>query len=203
MQDRRVMNRRRKFIFGFTAAAAALCAAVLLTPAWTEVMQEDIAGRAGVELAESRIVIRKKARTLELYDGERLTKVYTMALGFAPEGDKEKEGDGKTPEGDFYVFTKNSKSKFHLSIGLSYPSVDDAQRGLKDRLISLQEHDAIVGAIERKEMPPQKTALGGEIYIHGGGAGSDWTWGCIALENKDIEEIFAAIKQGIRVSIVP
>ena len=203
MQDRSMMNRRRKLIFGFTAAVAALCAAVLLTPALTEVMQEDITWRAGVELADPRIVIRKKARTLELYDGERLTKVYTMALGFAPEGDKEKEGDGKTPEGDFYVFTKNAKSKFHLSIGLSYPSIDDADRGLKNGLIGRREYDAIVGAIERKEMPPQKTALGGEIYIHGGGAGSDWTWGCIALANEDIEEVYAVIKQGIRVSIVP
>jgi len=152
---------------------------------------------------DPRIVIRKETRTLEAYDGDVLKKTYAIALGFAPSGDKEIEGDGKTPEGEFYVFTKNPQSKFHLSIGISYPSTDDAQRGFAGGLISKAERDAIILAIDAKKMPPQKTKLGGEIYLHGGGTDKDWTWGCVALKNEDIEELFAAIPVGTRVTILP
>ncbi len=81
------------------------------------------------ELQRPEIVIRKKQRVLEVYDSGKLIKSFTIVLGFQPVGDKEVEGDGKTPEGEFYVFTKNAKSKFHLSLGLSYPSKEDAERG--------------------------------------------------------------------------
>jgi len=151
---------------------------------------------------DPRIVIRKEQRVLEAYEGEVLKKTYAVALGFAPSGDKETEGDGKTPEGEFYVFTKNPQSKFHLSIGVSYPSKDDAQRGFEKGLITKAERDAIISAIDAKKTPPQKTKLGGEIYIHGGGTGRDWTWGCIALENEDIDELFAAIPVGTKVTIL-
>ena len=153
--------------------------------------------------SDPRIVIRNEKRTLESYDGEVLKKTYAIALGFAPSGDKETEGDGKTPEGEFYVFTKNPQSKFHLSIGVSYPSTDDAQRGFEKGLITKTERDAIVAAIDAKKMPPQKTKLGGEIYIHGGGTGRDWTWGCVALTNEDIDELYAAIPVGAKVTILP
>ena len=63
--------------------------------------------------------------------------------------------------------------------------------------------DAILAAIQKGEMPPQKTALGGEIYIHGGGIERDWTWGCVALKNEEIEELFAAIPAGTKVTILP
>ena len=154
-------------------------------------------------IKDPRIVIRKSKRVLELYDGKHQIKTYKFALGFAPTGDKKMEGDGKTPEGEFYVFTKNPKSQFHLSLGLSYPSTDDAARGLADGLITKQERDEIVAAIEAGKMPPQKTKLGGEIYIHGGGTDSDWTWGCVALKNDEIEELFAAIPLGTKVTILP
>ena len=154
-------------------------------------------------LRDPRIVIRKEERTLESYDGEVLKKTYAIALGFAPSGDKETEGDGKTPEGEFYVFTKNPRSKFHLSIGVSYPSKDDADRGFEKGLITKTERDAIISAIDAKKTPPQKTKLGGEIYIHGGGTGRDWTWGCVALSNEDIDELYAAIPVGTKVTIVP
>jgi murein L,D-transpeptidase YafK len=150
-----------------------------------------------------RIVIKKGERLLELYDGDNLIRSYKVVLGFAPAGDKEREGDGKTPEGEFYLFTKNPKSRFHLSLGISYPSKDDADRGLEAGLISRSEHDAIVKAIERKKNPPQKTALGGEIYIHGGGIERDWTEGCIAMKNEEIEELDNAVPIGAKVSIVP
>ena len=70
-------------------------------------------------------------------------------------------------------------------------------------LISRIEHDAIVKAIKKKKVPPQNTALGGEIYIHGQGAKSDWTWGCIALENEDIAELYGVVEVGTPVAIRP
>ena len=110
-------------------------------------------------LENPRLVVKKKERLLQIFDGERLVKSYRVVLGFAPEGCKQVEGDGKTPEGEFYVFVKNSKSKFYLSLGLSYPNTDDAKRGLAENLISPDEHDAILQALDSKQMPPQKTKL--------------------------------------------
>ena len=148
-----------------------------------------------------RLVIHKKQRRLEIFDGARSIKTYRIALGSAPTGDKCVEGDGRTPEGKFYVFTKNAASKFHRSLGLSYPNREAAERGLKDGIISRDEHDAIIEAVKNQKMPPQKTALGGEIYIHGGGAQIDWTRGCAALEDADISEIFDLIAVGAEVEI--
>jgi len=155
------------------------------------------------KIENPRLVVKKGERKLEVFDGEKLAKTYRIVLGFAPEGDKAEEGDGKTPLGEFYVFTKNDKSKFYLSLGLSYPGIEDAQRGLKENLISQDEHDAIVQAVNEKRMPPQNTNLGGEIYIHGGGTEKDWTWGCVALKDEEMKEIFDAIPTGARVSILP
>ncbi|CAA9420903.1 MAG: ErfK/YbiS/YcfS/YnhG family protein [uncultured Pyrinomonadaceae bacterium] len=149
------------------------------------------------------IVIKKKKRLLEIFDGEKLVRQYKIALGFSARSDKEIEGDGKTPEGEFYVFTKNDRSKFYLSLGLSYPNIEDAKRGLKEKIISRAEYDVILKTIDERRMPPQKTALGGEIYIHGGGTESDWTEGCVALRNEEIKEIFDAIPTGAKVKILP
>lgn len=154
-------------------------------------------------LINPRILIRKSERKLYLYDGDRLIKTYNHALGFAPVGDKEVQGDGKTPEGDFYIFTKNPKSRFYLSLGVSYPNREDAERGLKQNLITRRQYDAIVKAIAAKKTPLQNTRLGGEIYIHGGGTSSDWTLGCVALSNEDVKELFDAIPVGISVRIEP
>lgn len=150
-----------------------------------------------------RLVVKKKARRLEVFDGEKLIRTYKIALGFAAEGDKKQEGDGKTPEGEFYVFTKNPNSKFYLSIGISYPNIEAAERGLRENLISQEEYDAIIKAINEKQTPLQKTKLGGEIYIHGGGLSSDWTRGCVALKNEEIKELFDTIPIGTRVRIEP
>lgn len=155
------------------------------------------------KVADPKLVIKKKARTLELFDGPTLVKTYTVVLGSTPDGDKETEGDGRTPEGEFYVFTKNAESKFYLSLGLSYPGIEDALRGLNEGLISKDEHDAIVQAVKEKKMPPQNTRLGGEIYIHGGGTVTDWTQGCVALRNEEIKELFDAIPVGAIVRILP
>ncbi len=155
------------------------------------------------KMENPRIVIKKGARKLEVFDDEKFVKSYKIVLGFTPLGDKQTEGDGRTPEGEFYIFTKNDKSKFFLSLGVSYPSIDDAKRGFQENLISTQERDAIVEAINDRQMPLQKTKLGGEIYIHGGGTNSDWTDGCVALKNEEIQEIFDAIPVGASVKIEP
>lgn len=155
------------------------------------------------KLKNPRLVVKKSKRSLELFDGETLIKTYSIALGFSPEGNKEKQGDGKTPEGNFYVFTKNEKSKFYLSLGLSYPNIEDAARGLKEKIITQNQYDRIVKAVKEKKSPPQNTALGGDIYIHGGGIQSDWTWGCVALERGNIKELFDIIPVGATVRIEP
>ena len=154
-------------------------------------------------MKSARIVITKSKRTLDLYDGSGLIKSYKMVLGFTPVGDKQVEGDGRTPEGNFYVFTKNAESRFHLSLGISYPASQDAERGLENKLITAGEGDSIRKAIAEKAMPPQKTALGGEIYIHGGGIRSDWTDGCVALKDEEIRQLFDAVPIGTRVTIKP
>ncbi len=159
------------------------------------------------KMNQPRIVIKKGKRTLKLFDGQELIKSYAIGLGSEPIGDKEKEGDGKTPEGEFYIHTKNPKSRYFLSLGISYPSIEDAERGIKNGLISEQEYSEIVKAIKEKKMPPQKTKLGGEIYIHGGSGESDrdidWTAGCIALKNSEIQELFDSLDINTPVSILP
>jgi murein L,D-transpeptidase YafK len=154
-------------------------------------------------IEKPRIVVYKKDRKLELYSGDKLQKTYRVGLGFNPVADKQREGDGATPEGDFYVFVKNTRSAYYLSLGVSYPNVEDAQRGLRDGLITKAQHDAIVDAHRRKAAPPQYTKLGGLIYIHGHGAGSDWTLGCVALENEHMKELFDAVSVGTPVTIKP
>jgi murein L,D-transpeptidase YafK len=155
------------------------------------------------KIENPRLVIKKSERKLEIFDGENLIKTYKIVLGFTPLGDKEIEGDGKTPEGEFYIFTKNDQSKFYLSLGVSYPSIEDAERGLAQNLITQGEHDAIRQAINEKKMPLQNTKLGGEIYIHGGGIVADWTQGCMGLRNEEMKEIFDSVPVGASVKIIP
>lgn len=150
-----------------------------------------------------RIVVHKAERKLEFFSDQTLLRTYRVGLGFSPIPDKKREGDGATPEGEFYVFVKNNKSAYYLSLGVSYPNVEDAERGLRGGLITKTQYDAIVNAIKRKAAPPQYTKLGGLIYIHGHGAASDWTWGCVALENEDIKELYDAVSVGTPVTILP
>jgi murein L,D-transpeptidase YafK len=149
------------------------------------------------------IVVYKKARKLELYSDKQLVRTYRVGLGFSPVADKQREGDGATPEGEFYVFVKNNKSAYYLSLGISYPNVEDADRGLRDGLINETEHAAILDAIRKKKAPPQYTKLGGLIYIHGNGSSKDWTWGCVALENNEMKELYDAVTVGTPVTIKP
>ncbi|MGE0887234.1 MAG: murein L,D-transpeptidase family protein [Blastocatellales bacterium] len=160
-----------------------------------------------------RILIRKSERKLYLYqnnaNGEKLFKTYQIALGNTPTGHKQKQGDGRTPEGDYYITHKNPKSNFYLSLGISYPNIKDADAGLKNGLITQSQHRAITDAIRSQSKPPQNTGLGGDIFIHGGGTGKllglirDWTLGCVALENEDIKELFDMLPVRTPVRIEP
>lgn len=188
---------RKSFIIVLAVVVTAVCA----TAAFMQITSSKMQKTKLTDLRNPSITIRKSARVLEVYDGDKLVRTFDMVLGFSPDRDKEVEGDGRTPEGEFYVFTKNPESRFHLSLGLSYPAKDDAARGFAGGLISKEERDQIVKAIDERIMPPQKTRLGGEIYIHGGGTTNDWTDGCIALENEEMTELFAAIPAGTKVVI--
>ena len=152
-------------------------------------------------LVSPRIIVKKAERKLFLYSGGKIVRSYHVGLGLSPVGDKLRQGDRRTPEGDFYIFTKNDKSAFYLSLGISYPNARHAERGLRDGLITKAQYDSITRALQAKKTPPQNTALGGDIYIHGNGAGSDWTWGCVALENEDVRELFNAVPLGTPVTI--
>ena len=158
---------------------------------------------AQTPIEKPHIVVYKQARKLELYSDKKLVRTYRVGLGFNPVADKQREGDGATPEGEFYVFVKNSKSAYYLSLGVSYPNAEDADRGLRDGLINKAQHAAIHEAIRKKKAPPQYTKLGGLIYIHGNGASRDWTLGCVALEDNEMKELYDAVTVGTPVTIKP
>lgn len=149
------------------------------------------------------IKVKKSERILELWDGDSLFASYPIGLGWEPEGDKKKEGDGRTPEGNYYVCTRNSNSRFYLSLGVSYPNVSDAKEGLDNGLINRSTYEEIVNAIDRKACPPWNTALGGEIMIHGMGSSSDWTAGCIAVDNDVMDILWKYCPMRTPITIEP
>ncbi|MFZ5989132.1 MAG: L,D-transpeptidase family protein [Bacillota bacterium] len=134
-----------------------------------------------------KIKIFKKQRVLELYGDDTVLGRFKIGLGGSPSGDKDKEGDSKTPVGEYYICTKTDKSNFYLFMGISYPNVEDAQRGLEKGLIDQSTFKKIKRAQEAKQLPPWNTPLGGAVGIHGGGNSTDWTLGCIALKNEDVK----------------
>ena len=152
-------------------------------------------------LVNPSIVVTKSKRLLRLFSAGKVVREYPVGLGSSPVEDKVKAGDRRTPEGEFYICRRNSQSKFYLSLELSYPNKRHAERGLRDGLITRAQYNQIVRALERKRVPLQNTHLGGEIFIHGNGSGSDWTWGCVALEDKEVRELFDAVPVGTLVTI--
>ncbi len=136
------------------------------------------------------ILVEKQKHKMTVFSKEKKVKTYPIALGFSPHGHKIREGDGKTPEGVYYITHKNHNSIFHLSLKLSYPSPYDL-------------HSA-----KSKGLNP-----GSDIMIHGLGRNfksrgkwhvmKDWTLGCIAVTNDEIEEIFRTAQIGTKVEILP
>lgn len=145
---------------------------------------------AGAETQADLVEVFKGARRLELKRGVTVLGSYRVALGFSPQGHKEREGDGRTPEGDYRIDARNPRSAFHLSLRISYPDAADKARAAK------------LGV-----------SAGGDIYIHGLPNGmrklfvrhpvSDWTTGCIAVSDAEIREIWSLVPTGARVRIHP
>ncbi|WP_424932804.1 L,D-transpeptidase family protein [Amaricoccus macauensis] len=133
----------------------------------------------------NHIVISKRNRVMALMSGERTLKRYKVHLGFAPQGHKSQSGDGRTPEGRYFINRRNPRSDFHLSLGISYPNAQDVARALA-----------------------MGVDPGGDIFIHGGPRRredmrrKDWTAGCIAVSDKEIEEIWSMTPTGIPVTIL-
>lgn len=134
----------------------------------------------------TQVVVEKGDRQMFLLSGKTVLKAYDIGLGFQPIGHKLYEGDGRTPEGIYFIDRLNPNSQYHLSLGISYPDPTD-----KARAMMLGQHP------------------GGDIMIHGRGPygikqnARDWTAGCIAVNDDEIEEIFAMVKTGVPVVIYP
>jgi len=156
---------------------------------------------------EHRITVVKRSRQLNLLSGRELIRTYPIALGRNSEADKSVEGDEATPLGEFYICAKNPRSRYFLSLCISYPNAEDAARGLAAGLISTAEHAQILDAMNARRMPPQNTRLGGEIYIHGHGDSDSGepqgTRGCIALNDADMQDLYDRVSIGTPVIIIP
>jgi murein L,D-transpeptidase YafK len=150
-----------------------------------------VSGSSGLIPGSADLVfIEKKARSLTLFRGGKPLRSYRVALGFAPVGRKTAEGDGKTPEGRYTIDRRKGDSRYHRALHISYPNADDKRRA------------AALGV-----------PAGGDIMIHGlmNGMGwigrahrmKDWTLGCVAVTNEEIEEIWRLVPDGVAVEIVP
>lgn len=149
------------------------------------------------------VVVSKGARNLALCEDGSLVQNWNIGLGFTPIGDKGQEGDGRTPEGTFYVPRLVPNSQFYKAFLLSYPDPADAAAGYAAGLISLSQKNAIDAAHDNCTEPPQQTPLGGLIEIHGGGGGEDWTFGCIAIDDSGIDTLWSVIGVGETIIVTP
>lgn len=147
------------------------------------------------------IKIYKGGRRLEFWQDDALKRSFRISLGFSPEGQKFRDGDGRTPEGRYYICTKNPLSKFTLFLGISYPNIQDAERGLAEGLITQEEFEHIKTSIENGKRPCWETTLGGKIGIHGMGSSRDWTAGCVAMDDEDIKWLWDRAEIGDTVEI--
>lgn len=147
--------------------------------------------------------ISKAERKLELLVGGEVVRTFKIGLGGAPNGDKEVQGDLRTPEGEFYVAWRNPNSSFHRFLGLSYPMPRHAENGYTLGRIDRAVRDEILKAVEKKGRPPQYTALGGLVGIHGGGSSADWTLGCIAITDQEIEWLYSRVREGDPIIVLP
>jgi murein L,D-transpeptidase YafK len=130
------------------------------------------------------VQVHKADRKMYLLHNDRVLKSYDVALGYAPVGHKQFEGDGKTPEGAYFITHRNPNSNYHLSLGISYPNAAD------------------IAFAEAANQPP-----GGDIFIHGAPNGPitrrDWTVGCVAVSDKEMEVIYSMIDPGTPIFLLP
>ena len=153
-------------------------------------------------MSSRRAVVTKHNRTLTLSDGNKTLLSFAVVTG-QNSADKIREGDLATPEGEFYICYKNPASRYHRFLGLSYPNIEDANRGERDQLITAAEANAIRAAITDRQCPPWKTALGGEVGLHGPCPNVTWTHGCIAMTVPQIEQLYDLLDLGDPVTILP
>ena len=156
------------------------------------------------------LLISKSTHTLTLFKEGQAIKKYSCAFGVNPDGDKLQQGDNRTPEGTFYITDKEKLGNHpylgRTWLGLSYPAASHAERAVRQNLISSEQYQAILDANSRGAIPPQNTRLGGWIGIHGGREDLtkqkiDWTEGCIAMLDSDLEELYSIITLGTKVII--
>jgi murein L,D-transpeptidase YafK len=147
-------------------------------------------------------ILKTQLTLVLLHESVRL-QTYQIAIGAGGFNDKELRGDMKTPEGEFYITEKmRLQDSYFLGsrwMQISYPNIEDAERGYRDGLIGRAQYDQIVEAIDHFETPPQDTALGGGIGIHGGSGnnpetrGDFWTQGCVGMHDADVNQVFECV----------
>jgi len=118
------------------------------------------------KLRDARLLLNKSQRRLELWVRRKMVKAYRIQLGGNPVGRKTRRGDERTPEGKYFI-CRSGMSRYCRALWISYPSLEDARRGLMTALIERQEYDAVANALKRKDCPPQDTRLGGYLLLHG------------------------------------
>jgi murein L,D-transpeptidase YafK len=156
------------------------------------------------------IVVHKKARKIQRFTKGHVATTdkvasqascWSIGLGPAPVGHKYREGDGRTPEG-WYTTSDKSWSQFYGAIAVHYPNEQDAEAGQVQGRIDTAVARTINSALGKKQKPPQNTPLGGEILIHGGGGTSDWTLGCVAMDNPAIDALRAGMPSGKKTHVL-
>jgi murein L,D-transpeptidase YafK len=205
----------RNIFFLFRLLTALLLLSCISPAPEATVPKADVfADRLAATPGQLRLIIWKSQYTVTLYKGETPVRTYRAVFGRGfQEGDKRMQGDKRTPEGEFYICTMNHSKRFYKFMGLSYPDLKHAEYGLKSGMISLSEYRMIKKAIDERQPPPWDTRLGGAVGIHGrvleGTAarrsfvGMNWTDGCIALDNADVDELFSVVSLGTPVTILP
>jgi murein L,D-transpeptidase YafK len=145
---------------------------------------------AGPPTIADRILIVKSTRTMTLLRAGKVIKTYKVALGGKPVGAKEREGDERTPEGEYRIDSRNAHSHYHLSLHISYPNAAD-----RDRARRLGFNPG--GDIMIHGLPTGWEGIGAAHRLH------DWTLGCVAVTNEEIEEIWQLVPVGTTVEIRP
>lgn len=155
------------------------------------------------------ILIDTEVRRLDVYRGYTLlARFRNIALGSGGPAPVHLEGDATTPLGEFRILHVNHNSRFHIFLALNYPTPVHVDRAREQGLIDAITHETFMNTVSLRRTPPQDTPLGGHIGIHGIGDGDpdiharfDWTRGCIALTNEQIEQLSRLVSPGTRVFI--
>jgi len=158
---------------------------------------------------ERWILVDTATHTLSVFKGQSVERVYPrVALGRRGAANGRQRGDGITPKGEFRVAWLNRSSIFDIFIGLNFPNEEHTERAYQRHWMDIDTYYALRTALSEGRLPPQDTSLGGNIGIHGLGAGDfavhqkfDWTKGCVALTNEEIEQIAEWVELGTRVVI--